>query len=272
MDIPFSIRYNNIKLKVERLYKTSDQPGKSLFPGIEDLSFDLQSGECVHLKSPGPWVNTLLLKALAGHTRIDAGAIWLEHQDQWVNLPQLSHRHLSQIQTHTIGYLQRSETLRSNLSVLDCVQAKYLDLDFSRTEAESHSRRVLDWIGLSRRLWSETTANLPLATLHQVNLARTFAMDYSIIVIEPPISQLDQPNQALLLELIAYRKEQGTCFIGRFDQAEVRAQVCDRSLCIHVPTATSVVPSTRKPPKAPVLIPIAVPTGATTGSKAARWY
>ncbi|NEQ48988.1 MAG: hypothetical protein F6K11_02485 [Leptolyngbya sp. SIO3F4] len=144
MNIPFSIRYNNIKLRVERLYKTSDQPGKSLFPGIEDLSFDLKGGECVHLKSPGPWVNTLLLNALAGNTRIDAGAIWTEYQDQWVNLPQLSQRQISQIQKHTIGYLQRSDNLYSqpSITILDCVLSKLLDLGFSRTAAEGHSRRI----------------------------------------------------------------------------------------------------------------------------------
>ncbi|MBX2862762.1 MAG: hypothetical protein KTR27_04340 [Leptolyngbyaceae cyanobacterium MAG.088] len=272
MEIPFSIRYNNIKLKVERLYKTSDQPGKSLFPGIEDLSFNLKGGECVHLKSPGPWVNTLLLNALAGRTRIDAGAIWVEHQRQWLNLPQLSARQMGQIQTQTIGYFPRSETLKSHLSVLDCILAKFLDLEFSRADADRQCRRVLDWLGISRRLWDKPLADLPMTTLHQVNLACTFAVDYAIIVFEPPISQLDQANQALLLELIGYRKEKGTCFIGRFDQAEVRGRVCDRNLCIQVPTPTSVVPSTRTPAKAPTLIPIGIPTDVAVSSKAAHSY
>lgn len=265
MEIPFSIRYNNIKLKVERLYKTSNQPGKSLFPGIEDVSFELKGGECIHLKSPGPWMNTLLLESLAGRTSIDAGAIWVAHQDRWLNLHQVSQRQISQIQAQTIGYLAPSETLRSQATVIDCVLTKLLCLGLSRTQAESHSRHVLDWMGIPRRLWHQAPGDLPLATLHQVNLASTFAVDYSIIIIALPLSQLDPASQTRLLELIDYRKAKDTCFIGRFDQDDLRYRVCDRSLSIHAPTPISI----NKPHPAKKRT---VPTPAAIGSKADRWY
>ena len=265
MEIPFSIRYHNIKLKVERLYKTSNQPGKSLFPGIEDISFVLKGGECIHLKSPGPWMNTLLLEALAGHTRIDAGAIWVAHQDQWLNLHQLSQRQIGRIQAQTIGYLTPSEALQSQATVVDCVLTKLLDLGLSRAQADSHSRHVLDWMGIPRRLWHQSSSNLPLTTLHQVNLARTFAVDYSIIVIALPLSQLDHANQMRLLELIDYRKAKDACFIGRFDQDDLRNRVCDRSLSIHAPTP--IVIAKPKPAKKR-----SVPTHAVIGSTADHWY
>ncbi|ESA32340.1 phosphonate c-p lyase system protein [Leptolyngbya sp. Heron Island J] len=236
MKTPFEIRYNNIKLKVERLYKSAAQPGEERFPGLEDISFTLKGGECVHLHSNVPSANRLLLDALSGHIRIDAGAIWVDHQGRWLNLPQLSHRQIDQIQARTIGYLGQSETLRRESTVLDCVSRQLLELGLTRTQAEAQSRHVLDWVGLARRLWHQAPKHLTLNELHQVNLARTFAIDYSVIVIDGSINRLEPENQERLITLIEYRKAQDTCFIGRFDQDDLRQQICERHLSIHVPT------------------------------------
>ncbi|MEO0867278.1 MAG: hypothetical protein AAFY17_02295 [Cyanobacteria bacterium J06642_11] len=246
MEIPFSIRYNNVKLKVERLYKTSTRSSKRLFSGLEDISFILRGGECIHLKSPVPWANQLLLETLTGHTQIEAGAIWVNHQDEWLNLSQLSQRRTNQVHTQTIGYLQPpNDILRAYPTVLDCVLTNFLSLGLLRRQADAQSRHILDWVGLPRRLWYKAPTELSLAELQQVNLARTFAVDYSIIVIGLPISQLTPDNQAKLVELIEHRKAQGTSFIGRFDQSHARKRVCDRSLDIHVPTPISA--AARKP-------------------------
>ena len=154
-------------------------------------------------------------------------------------------------------------------SLTDCVLTKLLQLGLSRAQAESHSRHVLDWMGIPRRLWHQAPSNLPLTTLHQVNLASTFAVDYSVIVIALPLSQLDSANQTRLLELIDYRKAKDTCFIGRFDQDELRTRVCDRSLSIHAPTPIS-IDKTDKPQATKKRR--TVPTHAAIGSTADRWY
>ena len=236
METPFEIRYNNIKLQVERLYKSADRRDGNRFPGLEDISFTLKGGECVHLQSYVPAASKLLLDVLAGHIRIDAGAIWVDHQGQWLNLPQLSHRQMRLIQAGTIGYLGRSEPLRSAATIIGCVSHPLMEAGLSRTEAEAQSRQILDWVGLPRRLWYRAPKQLALPELHQVNLARTFVVDYSVIVIDLPLAQLDPVNQMRLLRLVAYRKAQDVCFIGRFDQEELRTQICDRTLSIYVPT------------------------------------
>lgn len=276
MEIPFSVRYNNIKLEVERLYKTSNQPKKRLFSGLEDISFRIKGGECIHLRSSVPWASQLLLNTLTGDTSIEAGAIWVHHQNQWLNLPQLSPRQVSQIHAQTIGYLGPSENLRSQATVLDCVLTKLIVLGVSRSQADAQSRQILDWVGLPRCLWHKAPAHLSLSELHQVNLARTFAADYSIVVIGLPISQLDSANQMRLLELIEYRKAKDTCFIGRFDQDALRVRVCDRSLSIHVPTPISAALRKRhQPTKTPTVISTGIPaaaTGVAAGSTAVRSY
>ncbi|MEM6252173.1 MAG: hypothetical protein AAF821_04545 [Cyanobacteria bacterium P01_D01_bin.156] len=268
MKVPFSIRYNNVKLKAERLYKTSNHPSSHLFSGLEDISFSLRGGECIHVVSPVPWANQLFLDTLTGHTPMEAGAIWLQHQDQWLNLSQLSQRQLNQVRNQTMGYLQSSETLRALPTVLDCVLVKFLDLGMSHSQAREHSRHVLDWVGLPRGLWHRAPANLPLSELNQVNLARTFAVDYNIIVIGLPLSQLDRANQVRLVELIEYRKEKGTCFIGRFDQPEVRTRVCDLSLSLNAPTPITAAGKSRRSQKGSAGSPI----GEVVSSKAVRSY
>ncbi|MGD1951759.1 MAG: ATP-binding cassette domain-containing protein [Leptolyngbyaceae cyanobacterium] len=234
METPFEIRYNNIKLQVERLYKSANRLDDTKFPGLEDISFTLKGGECVHLHSYEPAANKLLLDTLTGRIRLDAGAIWVEHQGQWLNLPQLSPRQTRLLQA--IGYLGPSELLCSASTVIGCVSQPQIELGVSRTQAEEQSHHILDWVGLPRRLWHRAPKQLAPAELHQVNLARTFAVDHSIIVIDLPLTQLDPANQTRLLKLIAYRKAQDVCFIGQFDQEDLRTQICDRTLSIYVPT------------------------------------
>ena len=276
MEIPFSVRYNNIKLKVERLYKTSNHSKQRLFSGLEDISFSVRGGECIHLRSSVPWASQLLLDTLTGQTSIEAGSIWVHHQDQWLNVPQLPSRQVNQIHTQTIGYLEPSENLRSQPQVLNCVLTRLVALGVSRNQAEAQSRQILDWLGLPRRLWHNAPAQLSLPELHQVNLARTFAADYRIVVIGLPLSQLDPANQMRLLELIEYRKAKDTCFIGRFDQAALRVRVCDRSLAIHVPTPISAA-ARRQVTKTPTVVstdlsvPIAT-TGAAVSNTAVHSY
>ncbi len=160
----------------------------------------------------------------------------VDHQSQWLNLPQLSHRQTDQIQTRTIGYLGSSEALRGESTVIDCVSTQLLGLGFSHTQAEGHSRHVLDWVGLPRRLWQREPKHLPLTELHQVNLAHTFAVDYSVIIIDLPVDHFDVANQRRLLKLITYRKTQDTCFIGCFREYDLRQQICDRNFSIQGPT------------------------------------
>lgn len=260
METPFAIRYDNIKLQVERLYKSTQLTTEKRSSGLEDVSFTLKGGECVHLYRSSSVIHRLLLDAVAGHTRIDAGAIWIDHQGQWLNLPQLSHRQISQIQARTIGYLGSSESLCSIPTVIDCVQGPLLALGYSHPQAESHSRHVLDWVGLPRRLWHKAPADLPLAKLHQVNLARTFAVDYSIVVVDLPMDHFDPDNQRRLQALIEYRKAQNSCFIGCFDQGDLRQHVCDRNLSIHSPTP---IPSDKSKDQ---LAPTGTPTGTSTGA------
>ncbi|MEA5465247.1 hypothetical protein [Leptothoe sp. PORK10 BA2] len=266
METPFAIRYHNIKLRVERLYKSTElkteKEKRSL--RLEDVSFTLKGGECIHLYPSV--VHGLLLDAVVGHTRIDAGAIWIDHQGQWLNLPQLSPRQMRQIQARTIGYMGSSEALRSMPTVIDCVQSRLLELDFSHSQATSHSRHVLDWVGLPRSLWHKAPADLPLVKLHQVNLARTFAVDYSVVVIDLPMDHFDPDNQKRLQQLIEYRKAQNSCFIGCFDQVELRQNVCDRNLSIPIPTPIPRDKSRDQP------APTGPSTGVTVGSTVVHSY
>lgn len=287
METPFSISYHNIKLQVKRLYKSADKLSEKQFPGLEDISFFLKGGECVHLDTPVPSAHRLLLDALTGHTRIEAGAIWIEHQGQWLNLSQLPHRQAGKIQASTIGYLGPSDALCSEPTAMDCVLKPLIDLGLTHAHAEEQSRHILDWVGLPRRLWYRPLRKLAIYELHQVNLARTFSIDYSVIVIDLSISGLDQANQKRLMDLIEYRKARGTCFIGRFDHDDVRQRVCDRDISIHIPTPISATQSKSAPTVAqPIMIkpaakpiatkPIAKPTLFTTGvavsSTAVRSY
>jgi alpha-D-ribose 1-methylphosphonate 5-triphosphate synthase subunit PhnL len=61
-----------------------------------------------------------------------------------------------------------------------------------------------------------------------VNIARGFAVDYPILLLDEPTASLDAGNRAVVVELINEAKARGAAVVGIFHDDEVRAAVADR--------------------------------------------
>jgi alpha-D-ribose 1-methylphosphonate 5-triphosphate synthase subunit PhnL len=61
-----------------------------------------------------------------------------------------------------------------------------------------------------------------------VNIARGFAVDYPILLLDEPTASLDAGNRAVVVDLINEAKARGAAVVGIFHDDEVRAAVADR--------------------------------------------
>jgi alpha-D-ribose 1-methylphosphonate 5-triphosphate synthase subunit PhnL len=61
-----------------------------------------------------------------------------------------------------------------------------------------------------------------------VNIARGFITPHPVLLLDEPTASLDAINRAVVVEMIAQKKQAGVALLGIFHDEEVRAQVADR--------------------------------------------
>lgn len=221
MALPFAVSYYDLRLKADRLYITGN-------PGLEQVSLLMKGGETVALASPDSAADRLFLQVLGGQRRADAGSIWVAHRDSWLDLMELPERQRKTVYGQTVGYLGPGEALDASTPV-DIVSSGLRLAGLAPPQVEQRGREVMDWVGIPRRLWQRPVAGLDRPVQEQMMLARTFAIDYRVIVVGLDLTTLADKNRTRLWQLMAHRRNQGTSFIGRFAGEKI---ACDRTVVL----------------------------------------
>ncbi|WP_299622988.1 ATP-binding cassette domain-containing protein, partial [Pelagibius sp.] len=76
-------------------------------------------------------------------------------------------------------------------------------------------------------MWVLAPATFSGGEQQRVNIARGFAVDYPILLLDEPTASLDAGNRAVVIELIQEAKARGAAIVGIFHDDEVRAAVAD---------------------------------------------
>jgi alpha-D-ribose 1-methylphosphonate 5-triphosphate synthase subunit PhnL len=74
-------------------------------PVLQGVILSVSAGECVALSGASGAGKSTLMRSLYGNYRIDSGSIWVQHQNDWVDLPTLLPHHLMAVRQSTIGYV-----------------------------------------------------------------------------------------------------------------------------------------------------------------------
>ncbi|MEA5452830.1 phosphonate C-P lyase system protein PhnL [Leptolyngbya sp. CCNP1308] len=219
-------------LRAEGLYKRfvlHHQGGVSI-PVLEGVSLTVQAGECVALQGPSGSGKSTFMRSLYANYRIDEGSIWVKHQGDWVDLPQLPPHQLLAVRQHTIGYVSQFLRVIPRVPALDVAAESLLDLGMDPDMAYDKIRGLFTQLNLSERLWQLSPTTFSGGEKQRVNIARAFAVNYPILLLDEPTSALDAANREVVMQLIEARKAHGCAMVGIFHDDEVRERVCDRVL------------------------------------------
>ena len=91
---------------------------------------------------------------------------------------------------------------------------------------ERHRLAVCD--RLAERLWHLAPSTFSGGEQQRVNIARGFAVDYPILLLDEPTASLDANNSAAVVALIHEAKARGAAIVGIFHDEATRNQVADR--------------------------------------------
>jgi alpha-D-ribose 1-methylphosphonate 5-triphosphate synthase subunit PhnL len=221
---------NRIALTVEGVAKSFTlhlHEGKRL-PVIAGLSFSVHAGECVVLGGPSGAGKSSVLKMLYGNYLCGAGAILVRHSAEMVDIASAEPRMVLEVRRRTLGYVSQFLRVIPRVPALQIVAEPALAAGLGRDEAMSRAESLLARLNLPPRLWSLPPATFSGGEQQRVNIARGFAGEQSILILDEPTASLDAQNRDAVVGLIAERKTAGAAFVGIFHDEDVRARVADR--------------------------------------------
>ena len=158
--------------------------------GVQDASIEIAEGEiCVLMGLSGSGKSSLL-RAINGLNTISRGSLLVKDGEQMVDVANCDSKTLLHMRGHRISMVFQNFALMPWLSVIDNVAFGLEMQGMPRAERLQKALQQLQMVGLEQ--WADKLPNQLSGGMQQrVGLARAFAMDTDILLMDEPFSALD---------------------------------------------------------------------------------
>lgn len=205
--------------------------GGTVLPVVANVSLCVPSGSCVVLGGPSGIGKSSILKMVYGNYRADGGQILVRQPGGTIDVVQVDPRTIIRLRQTTIGYVSQFLSVIPRVSARDIVAASardagggaVLEADAARQVAED----LLARLNVPQRLWELPPATFSGGEQQRVNIARGFAANRPILLLDEPTASLDAANRKVVVELLNERKAMGCAILGIFHDRDVRDVVAD---------------------------------------------
>jgi len=197
-----------------------------VLPVVDQVSFEVEAGECVVLGGPSGVGKSSILKMVYGNYGVDSGAILLGPDA--IDLATATPRQTLQLRRDVIGYVSQFLRTVPRVTALDVVAEPLVARGTSHDEARGRAGTMLARLNLPERLWSLPPATFSGGEQQRVNIARGFITDHPVLLLDEPTASLDAINRNVVVEMIEEKKRAGTAMLGIFHDDDVRGHVASR--------------------------------------------
>jgi alpha-D-ribose 1-methylphosphonate 5-triphosphate synthase subunit PhnL len=197
--------------------------------GVLDAT-DLQvtAGECVVLRGPSGAGKSSLLRCLYGNYLAQSGVIQVRGADGWVDVASAPARHILELRRTRLGYVSQFLRAIPRVPAEKVVAQPAIDAGTSAEDALTRARQTLARLNIPENLWHLPPATFSGGEQQRVNVARAFARDFPILLLDEPTASLDAANRDVVVELVNAARERGAAIVGIFHDPQVRAAVATR--------------------------------------------
>ncbi len=217
---------------VSKAFTLHAQGGVRL-PVLDRVDFAVRAGECVALVGPSGAGKSTLMRLVYGNYRCTTGSIGIRHDDEVIDLAAASPRTILAIRRRTLGYVSQFLRVVPRVPTLEVVAEPLRMLGVDKAEAVDRARILLARLRVPERMWSLPPATFSGGEQQRVNVARGFAADYPILLLDEPTASLDAANRDTVVALINEARERGAAIVGIFHDAAVREAVATRTFDIE---------------------------------------
>lgn len=189
---------------------------------VDEVSFQVQSGEVVGLLGPNGAGKTTSLRLICGYLEADQGRVFIDERNTSVEREKVR---------EMIGYLPEYNPIYQDMLVYDYLQ--YI-AEMRAIAPEDRLRRIQEMVrvcGLTEAV-GKKISELSKGNRQRVGLAQAMIHDPKVLILDEPTSGLD-PNQiSEIRDLIKRLGQQKTVILSSHILSEIEA-TCDRVIIIH---------------------------------------
>lgn len=225
------------RLRVVGLHKTftlHHQGGVQL-PVLHNVHLTVHQGECVVLHGPSGIGKSTLLRSIYLNYQPQQGAIWVCHEDNWVDLCQAAPQRILQVRTRTMGYVSQFLRVIPRVSALDIVSEPLCLAGVPSAEAREHARTLLSRLHIPRRLWHLAPATFSGGEQQRINLARGLIVPYPLLLLDEPTASLEAANREVVMTLMQEALQRGAALVGIFHDPYVQRALGSRLYNLATP-------------------------------------
>jgi branched-chain amino acid transport system ATP-binding protein len=192
---------------------------------VQDLSFELASGEILGLIGPNGAGKTTLFNLVTGFYRPNAGMIFLQGKN------------ITGLRPHQICKRGLARTFQitqpfANLTVLENVKIGAYNRTPSSREATQEALRILDTVGLYEKR-NGMASSLPVGYRKMLELARAMATQPKLILLDEVMAGLNPREMDAVIDYINRIQKQGiTIFLIEHVMKAIMS-LCHRIVVIH---------------------------------------
>jgi alpha-D-ribose 1-methylphosphonate 5-triphosphate synthase subunit PhnL len=185
------------------------------------------------LGDPSGAGKSTLLRAIYGNYLADGGHIRVRDGADVVDLVGAHPRAVLATRRRTIGYVSQFLRVIPRVPALDVVAEPLRALGVPPVLATARAESLLGRLALPERLWRLSPTTFSGGEQQRVNVARGFAVEYPVLLLDEPTAALDADSRQRVVGLIEDAKTRGAAIVGTFHDEEVRALVATRIVHLH---------------------------------------
>jgi alpha-D-ribose 1-methylphosphonate 5-triphosphate synthase subunit PhnL len=199
---------------------------------LSGLDLVVRPGECIALAGASGAGKSTLMRCLYGNYGAGEGTILLRHGGATVDIATADPRTMREVRRDTLGYVSQFLRVIPRVPAIEIVAEPLAARGVPRDAALARAGALLARLNLPARLHRLPPATFSGGEQQRVNLARGFAPDYPVMLLDEPTASLDAANREVVIGLIAEAKARGAAIVGIFHDVEVRDRVADRLFAV----------------------------------------
>ncbi len=201
---------------VENLHKTY-LLGTTAVAALRGVDLTIDNGDFIDIMGPSGSGKTTLLNLIGGLDTPTRGKIFLEG----ANISMLSDNDLAEIRRERIGFVFQFYNLLPQMTALENIMVPlHFSGKLSRRGKRKKAMDLLRLVGLDERA-HHAPSELSGGEQQRVAVARAFANDPAICVLDEPTGDLDSKTGVMILNLLRDLNKRGATFIAVSHDAAV---------------------------------------------------
>jgi peptide/nickel transport system ATP-binding protein len=188
-----------VLVEVKNLKKYFPSPG-GLVHAVDDVSFSVEEGKTMGLVGESGCGKSTLGRTMIHLLESTGGNIFFQGK----NITRLNSRELKDLRENVQIIFQDSfSSLNPRLTVKETIQEPlFLSKKFNAAQLEAETIRLMDMVGIEKRLRMSYPHELDGGRRQRVGIARALALSPRFVVCDEPVSALDVSIQAQILNLL----------------------------------------------------------------------